>query len=444
MRAWAEDEPFAFDGKYNQLRYVNCWPKPIQKPHPPIYIPGGGSIETWDFCLDHDYNYSYLSFFGYLRAKPLMDGYWEPRGRARGRTIALSRRLRPDHLRGGHRRRGRGPLRRALPLLLQPLPPRLPGLRGPARLPHHRHDQVRRALPAPPGRAEDPREPHLEADSWTSASSSRAAPRPSASSSRSASRGCGSAMCSACSTRATCRTGRRATPPSCSPRRSCPSCATSGRSGRTTTAGGCKPMDDRLRPEEPPAGGRRRGGAPERVRKSRQRVTAAVETRTGDDPPRIGAACSRPAAGRRSSSSTAPAGSSADNPFLDDLARAAPCLRPRVAGLRRVHRRGAARGHARLRAARLGPGRRPRALARPHLVGHSMGGMIAAEMACLAPHDLGRLVLVSAAGLWLDDQPIPDIFAALPFEIAGPALRRSRSRARRSSPAGSTSTTWTR
>ena len=76
MRAWSEDEPFAFDGKYNQLRYVNCWPKPIQKPHPPIYIPGGGSIETWDFCLDHDYNYSYLSFLGYKAGKLLMDGYW--------------------------------------------------------------------------------------------------------------------------------------------------------------------------------------------------------------------------------------------------------------------------------------------------------------------------------------------------------------------------------
>ncbi len=73
----ASDEPFAFDGKYNQLRYVNCWPKPIQKPHPPIYIPGGGSIETWDFCVDHDYNYSYLSFSGYLRGKALLDGYWE-------------------------------------------------------------------------------------------------------------------------------------------------------------------------------------------------------------------------------------------------------------------------------------------------------------------------------------------------------------------------------
>jgi alkanesulfonate monooxygenase SsuD/methylene tetrahydromethanopterin reductase-like flavin-dependent oxidoreductase (luciferase family) len=49
----------------------------VQKPHPPIYIPGGGSIETWDFCLDHDYNYSYLSFGGYLAGKTLLDGYWD-------------------------------------------------------------------------------------------------------------------------------------------------------------------------------------------------------------------------------------------------------------------------------------------------------------------------------------------------------------------------------
>jgi alkanesulfonate monooxygenase SsuD/methylene tetrahydromethanopterin reductase-like flavin-dependent oxidoreductase (luciferase family) len=82
MRAWRETEPFAFDGKYNQLRWVNCWPKPIQQPHPPIFIPGGGSIETWDFCVENDYNYSYLSFTGYLRGKALLDGYWERVARA--------------------------------------------------------------------------------------------------------------------------------------------------------------------------------------------------------------------------------------------------------------------------------------------------------------------------------------------------------------------------
>jgi len=55
----------------------------------------------------------------------------------------------------------------------------------------------------------------------------------------------------------------------------------------------------------------------------------------------------------------------------------------------------------------------------PVLVGHSMGGMIAAEMAALAPHDVSRLALICPAGLWLDDHPIPDMFSLLPFEMPG-------------------------
>lgn len=57
-------------------------------------------------------------------------------------------------------------------------------------------------------------------------------------------------------------------------------------------------------------------------------------------------------------------------------------------------------------------------LAQPHLMGHSMGGMIAAEMACIAPHDLAKLVLVAPAGLWVPEHPIPDIFSFLPHEFA--------------------------
>ena len=30
-----------------------------------------------DFCAENDYNYYYLSFFGYLRARRLMEGYWQ-------------------------------------------------------------------------------------------------------------------------------------------------------------------------------------------------------------------------------------------------------------------------------------------------------------------------------------------------------------------------------
>ena len=79
LKAWAEREPFAWNGKYTKLRYVNIWPQPIQKPRPPIWVPGLGSIETWDWCIDNDYNYSYLSFSGYKRAQKMMDAYWERR-----------------------------------------------------------------------------------------------------------------------------------------------------------------------------------------------------------------------------------------------------------------------------------------------------------------------------------------------------------------------------
>lgn len=58
-------------------------------------------------------------------------------------------------------------------------------------------------------------------------------------------------------------------------------------------------------------------------------------------------------------------------------------------------------------------------LERPHLMGHSMGGMIAAEMAVLAPRALDRLVLVCPAGLWLDAHPIPDLFTLMPYELPG-------------------------
>lgn len=57
-------------------------------------------------------------------------------------------------------------------------------------------------------------------------------------------------------------------------------------------------------------------------------------------------------------------------------------------------------------------------LEKPHVMGHSMGGMIAAEMAVIAPHDLAKLVLVAPAGLWIPEHPIPDLFAMLPFEFA--------------------------
>ena len=40
-------------------------------------LPGGGSIETWEWCADMGYLYAYLSYSGYMRAKAIMDGFWQ-------------------------------------------------------------------------------------------------------------------------------------------------------------------------------------------------------------------------------------------------------------------------------------------------------------------------------------------------------------------------------
>ena len=77
MRAWTAPDTFAFNGRYNQQRYVNIWPRPVQKPHPPVWIPGGGSVETWRWCAEMDHVYAYLSYFGYLAGQATMDGFWK-------------------------------------------------------------------------------------------------------------------------------------------------------------------------------------------------------------------------------------------------------------------------------------------------------------------------------------------------------------------------------
>ena len=71
-----EDE-VEHDGVHIKMPRRPIHPKPYQQPHPPIHIPGGGSLETFDFCIDNTYSYSYLSFGGYIRGQALMQGYWD-------------------------------------------------------------------------------------------------------------------------------------------------------------------------------------------------------------------------------------------------------------------------------------------------------------------------------------------------------------------------------
>ena len=60
VAAWTRPGPFRWDGKHFQYRVVNPWALPLQKPHPPIMVPGTASPETVIWAAQHRYPYVVL------------------------------------------------------------------------------------------------------------------------------------------------------------------------------------------------------------------------------------------------------------------------------------------------------------------------------------------------------------------------------------------------
>jgi alkanesulfonate monooxygenase SsuD/methylene tetrahydromethanopterin reductase-like flavin-dependent oxidoreductase (luciferase family) len=52
-RAWTEDV-FSYSGKFWSYKDVALWPRPVQKPHPPLMIPIVGSQESIEFAGRHN------------------------------------------------------------------------------------------------------------------------------------------------------------------------------------------------------------------------------------------------------------------------------------------------------------------------------------------------------------------------------------------------------
>ena len=46
---WTEERPFGWQGKHYEYRAISIWPRPVQKPHPPIYM-SGSSLESGEFA----------------------------------------------------------------------------------------------------------------------------------------------------------------------------------------------------------------------------------------------------------------------------------------------------------------------------------------------------------------------------------------------------------
>lgn len=58
LQAWTQDGPTSYYGDFYTYRYLNPWPRPYQKPHPPCYIVGTGSPETIELAAQLGFGYS--------------------------------------------------------------------------------------------------------------------------------------------------------------------------------------------------------------------------------------------------------------------------------------------------------------------------------------------------------------------------------------------------
>jgi alkanesulfonate monooxygenase SsuD/methylene tetrahydromethanopterin reductase-like flavin-dependent oxidoreductase (luciferase family) len=81
VKAWTIPGPFRYEGKHFHFRQVNPWVLPLQKPHPPFWIPGLISPDTAEWCARNRYPYVALA----TKLAPTMD-LWEIYGKAAARA----------------------------------------------------------------------------------------------------------------------------------------------------------------------------------------------------------------------------------------------------------------------------------------------------------------------------------------------------------------------
>ncbi|GAA5119396.1 LLM class flavin-dependent oxidoreductase [Haloechinothrix salitolerans] len=78
LKAWRARDPFAWNGRFHQYPAVNIWPRPLQDPHPPVFITGIGNPRTMEFCLDRGFGFNYFGWFGAkVTGRRIFDRFWE-------------------------------------------------------------------------------------------------------------------------------------------------------------------------------------------------------------------------------------------------------------------------------------------------------------------------------------------------------------------------------
>jgi alkanesulfonate monooxygenase SsuD/methylene tetrahydromethanopterin reductase-like flavin-dependent oxidoreductase (luciferase family) len=90
LQAWSEDGPTTHYGNHYTYRFLNPWPRPYQRPHPPCYIVGTGSPETIEIAAE--LGFGYASVF-VTKAKA-----WDLNQQLRERAAHYGHTIRPDQL----------------------------------------------------------------------------------------------------------------------------------------------------------------------------------------------------------------------------------------------------------------------------------------------------------------------------------------------------------
>jgi alkanesulfonate monooxygenase SsuD/methylene tetrahydromethanopterin reductase-like flavin-dependent oxidoreductase (luciferase family) len=90
LKAWTEPGPTSHYGDFYTYRFLNSWPTPWQKPHPPCYIVGTGSPETIELAAELGFGYSAV-FVTKAKAKELND-------KLRQRSEHYGKKIRPDQM----------------------------------------------------------------------------------------------------------------------------------------------------------------------------------------------------------------------------------------------------------------------------------------------------------------------------------------------------------
>ncbi|HEX9466530.1 MAG TPA: LLM class flavin-dependent oxidoreductase [Alphaproteobacteria bacterium] len=87
--AWTQ-EVFSYEGKFWSYKDVALWPRPVQQPHPPIWIPVTGSKESMEFAARHN-----IAITPGLRPGGLQDDIIRYYAKCLARN---GRKITPDHL----------------------------------------------------------------------------------------------------------------------------------------------------------------------------------------------------------------------------------------------------------------------------------------------------------------------------------------------------------